>query len=311
MITTVTLNAAIDKTYYLSHFQLGTVSRAKKMLAVPGGKGINVARVIHQLGEKVLAAGFVGGSNGQFIKSELNKLGMDYDFVEVKGESRLCLNIIDESDQSSTELLEPGPMIKSEDISAIKKRIRKLSIISALITFSGSAPEGVPSNIYAELIDIAKSEGAKVLLDTSGNNLVEALKSQPFLIKPNEDEVEKLIGKKLKKENDLYDSIHQLMKSGIACVIVSLGEKGSIAGYNGELFRIKAPRIKAVNTVGCGDSFVAGMAYALYHDIPIVEGLCLATAVGSANALTAQAGFIKPKDVERLLPLVGIETISV
>jgi tagatose 6-phosphate kinase len=311
MITTVTLNAAIDKTYYLPQFQLGTVSRVKQMLAVPGGKGINVARVIHQLGERVLTTGFIGGSNGQFIKSELQKLGIDYDFVDIQGESRLCLNIIDESDQSSTEILEPGPTIQIKDIEAIKERVRKLSQKSKVITFSGSVPNGTPNDVYAELIQIAKSEGAKVLLDTSGDALVKAIKAQPFLIKPNEHEVEIIIGRKIERESDLYNSILQLLQSGIECVVVSLGGKGSVVGYKGELHRITAPQISAVNTVGCGDSFVAGMAYGVAKGRTIMECLRLATAVGSANALTVQAGFVRKEDVESLLPLVEIETISI
>lgn len=311
MITTVTLNSAIDKTYYLPHFKLGAVSRMKKVLAVPGGKGINVARVIHQMGEKVLATGFIGGHNGHFIRNELHKIGMDCDFVEVEGESRLCLNIIDELDRSSTELLEPGPTIQLKDLAAIKKRIEKLSKVSTIITLSGSSPKGVPDHTYAELIEIAKNSGAKVFLDTSGDQLLEGIKAQPFLIKPNEDEVEKIIGKKLEKESDLYESIHQLMQSGITCVVVSLGSKGSIAGYKGELLRIKAPKIHAVNTVGCGDAFMAGMACALSKDSPIIEGLRLAAATGSANALTSQAGFIRIEDIEHLFPLIEIETINI
>ncbi len=309
MITTVTLNAAIDKTYFLPQFQMGVVTRVDDMIVTPGGKGINSARVIHQLGQHVTATGFVGGNNGHYIQSELQGTGIECDFVEVKGESRLCLNMINVSDQSSTELLEPGPLISDTNILSMKEKIRKLSKVSKIVSFSGSLPRGVSSQFYCELIEIAQAEGARVFLDTSGTALVEGIKAKPFLIKPNETEIETLISRKLNQEKDLYENVLQLMQTGIDCVVVSLGSKGAIVGYEGELMKITAPKIVAVNTVGCGDSFIAGMAYATSMQLNTIESLQFATAVGTANALTQQPGWIQREDVERLLPQVHVETI--
>lgn len=310
MITTVTLNAAIDKTYYLPRFQVGEVSRVGRLMAIPGGKGINVAKVLHQLGERTLASGFVGGNNGQYIQAELQSLGLMTDFVNVAGESRICLNIIDESNQASTELLEPGPTIQDADLQDMRLKVKEQASKSKIIAFSGSLPQGVPSDFYAELIELAKDSGARVLLDTSGEALLMGIEAKPFLIKPNESEIEVIIGKKLEHESDLYGSIKQLMEKGISCVIVSLGERGSIAGYDGKLYRVKAPTINAVNTVGCGDAFIAGIASAMHRDVPLDEAFVFATAVGTANALTEQAGFIHTEDVTELLPKVEIELIN-
>ncbi|MDF2815028.1 MAG: 1-phosphofructokinase [Paenibacillus sp.] len=309
MITTVTLNAAIDKTYFVEGFELGKVSRVGQLISYPGGKGVNVARVAHLLGGSVQAAGFVGGSNGQFIERELEKQGIRSEFVRVEGESRLCLNIIDSANHLSTELLEPGPEISELQAEEMKRRIRELAAGSGIVAMSGSLPKGLPSSFYAELIEIVREEGALAILDASGDALLHGIQAKPFMIKPNEQEVEKLLGKKLEQESDLYDSIHQLMREGITCIVVSLGANGCVAGYDGSLYRVHAPRIEAVNTVGCGDSFVAGMAVSLRRGDSIEDALRLATATGTANALMAEAGNVRLEDVARLQLEVDIEAI--
>lgn len=309
MITTVTLNAAIDKTYLLPTFELGRVSRATSVLADAGGKGLNVARVAHLLGQPVTATGFVGGNNGEFICNELDRQGIAHDFVRVNEESRLCLNIIDQTHHRSTELLEPGPVITGEQLEEMKGRVKELAARSTIMAFSGSIPKGVPTSVYADLIAIAREQRATVFLDTSGDALVEGIQAHPHLIKPNEHEVERLIGKKLERESDLYDSIHQLMASGIEIVIVSLGAAGSLVGAGGQLYRVTAPKLDPVNTVGCGDSFIGGMAVAMRQGLPLIECLKLATAAGSANALTERAGVIRLDDVSRFLEVVEVQSI--
>lgn len=309
MITTVTLNAAIDKTYFVDGFELGRVSRVGRMISYPGGKGVNVARVAHLLGGPVTATGFVGGSNGGYIEQQLTQQGIHNDFVRVEGESRLCLNIIDSVGGQSTELLEPGPEIQVPQAEAMKRKLRELAEGSSIVTLSGSLPMGLPSSFYADLISIVRSQGALAFLDASGDALLEGIKAKPFMIKPNEQEVEKLIGKKLERESDLYGSIHQLMQDGIKCVVVSLGAEGSVAGYDGALYRVRAPRIDAVNTVGCGDSFVAGMAVSMQRSETFEHALRLATATGTANALMPEAGNVAIEDVTRFMEQVVIETI--
>jgi tagatose 6-phosphate kinase len=308
MIATVTLNAAIDKTYYLDHFEYAKVSRIQRMHAVPGGKGINVARVIHQLGGDVISTGFIGGKNGEFIENELKKQGIPHDFIKVDGESRLCLNVINHSNHTSTELLEPGPTLNDESLEEMKNHIRDISRNSKIIVLSGSLPLGVSLSYYAELIQISKKEGARVFLDTSSDALLRGIHAKPFLIKPNQDEVKKISNTEF-DERTLNDKIMELMMQGISSVVVSLGSQGSIAGYSGRLFRIKAPLIEAVNTVGCGDSFIAGMAFACDRGDDIEVCFRLATAVGTANALTYEAGHIRIEDVKRLLPQVEMQQI--
>ncbi len=309
MITTVTLNAAIDKTYYLSDFSPGKVWRVRNMYALPGGKGINVARVVRQLGYDALATGFVGGGSGQFIEAELDKQGIAHDFVKVNGESRICLNIIRESDRSSTELLEPGPTIEPGDVERMKHKIRALAKRSQIVVFSGSIPDGAPQDIYAILIKEAKAQNAAVFLDTSGGPLLHGIEAGPYFLKPNEEEMQTIAGKTIVGESNICSGIIEWMGKGIAFMAVSLGARGCIAGCGGQLFRVRPPAIKAVNPVGSGDAFVAGMAVATLAGKSVEDCLRIAAAAGAANALTAHAGCVRPEDVERLLEQVQVTRI--
>ncbi|WP_274651140.1 1-phosphofructokinase [Paenibacillus humicola] len=308
MITTVTLNAAIDKTYYLPRFPIGQVTRVSNMSVDAGGKGLNVARVIKQLGFPVMAAGFVGGYNGQYIENTLKQSGIPHDFVHVDGESRICLNIIDESAATSSELLEPGPSITEEQIGELKRKLAGLAARSRVVCFSGSLPAGVPLDIYADLIRIAKAEGAFVFLDTSGEALRCGLEAGPCLIKPNEEEAIALLGKAGGGEEDYFRALEDFCGNRISRTVVSLGGSGALALWEGSRYRIRIPAVPVVNTVGSGDAFLAGMAAALADGRGPEDCLRLAAAAGTANALQRRTGWVEPADVDNLLGLVTVES---
>lgn len=310
MITTVTLNATLDKTCFLVDLQLGRVNRVPVMHCTPGGKGVNAARVAHQLGCPVLATGFVAGFNGSFIETELAKQGILHDFVRVKGESRVSLNIIDRFKGLTTEILEHGPSLGQDDVLAIKDKIRQVASYSSVIAISGSIPEGGPVDLYADFIEIAHQEGAKTVLDASGAALVAGIEAVPTCIKPNELEMAELLGKPVMQDGDIFEGVGQLMRKGISCVAVSLGSRGAIVGMEGLLYRVHAPEVNAVNVVGCGDAFVGALCSGLYKHESMMEMVRLAVASGTANALTDEAGNIRLNDVKSLLGKVEIEEIS-
>ncbi len=308
-ITTVTLNAAIDKTYYLPALAKGKVVRAEQVLSMAGGKGVNVARVLRQLGHpEVAATGFASGYNGQFIIDQVKEIGIESEFVGASGESRLCLNFIDRSDGSSTEVLEPGPEILTEHLDNFKRKLRHLGEESGLVIFSGSIPKGLSSGLYAELIEIARSAGAEIFLDASGEPLVHGLAAKPSFIKPNVDEIVPLLAGM--GELDLYDGVCSLMEKGIPNVIVTLGGEGAVAGIEGKLYRVQIPKIKPINTVGSGDAFVAGFAYGYARDWPAADRLRYAAAAGCANALSPAAGDVRRSDHEEILRHVRVEEWS-
>ncbi|WMT41395.1 1-phosphofructokinase family hexose kinase [Paenibacillus sp. D2_2] len=306
MITTVTLNAAIDKTYYVHSFISGEVHRVARQVAEPGGKGNNVAKVIRLLGGKVTASGFIAGNNGTFIEAGLQARGIDTAFIAANGESRVCLNIMDESSGLSTELLEQGPAVGRSQIAQLKQNLLGLARDSSIVVLSGSLPPGAPAELYAELISIVKTAGARAYLDTSGIAFSAGIEAKPHFVKPNEHELAVWLGKVSLTENESIEAAHKLSDEGISQVCVTLGERGTIAVIDGQGFRVNLPMIQAVNTVGCGDSFVAGMAYSESRGDSPAERLRIATAAAAANAMSERAGHIEDDVFQRFLHQVKV-----
>lgn len=307
-ITTVTLNAAIDKTYFMPSLQLGHVNRVVKMSAHAGGKGINVARVAHLLGEEVLATGFVGGNAGQFIRDELTELGIRNQFVSVPGESRTCLNIIDESAGSSTELLEAGITIDQAAEDRLLQLLEEVKPTTSVLVVSGSLPRGASADLYSRIIRIWGADGAPVLLDTSGAPLLHAVsEAPPAMIKPNEEEMGKLLGASGSGETySLKEAIAGLLRKGIRIAAVSLGAEGALVGQGDTLYTVGSVTVNAVNPVGSGDSFMAGAAVGLHRGYEIEQLLKLATACGASNCLHERTGWVDHEQVEQFMKQVQV-----
>lgn len=300
MITTVTLNVAVDKLYFVDRFQIGEVNRVKECVATAGGKGLNVARIASLLGEEVIATGFIGGHSGQYAEEMLNKTGIRSDFINVLGESRSCINIIDQNGKS-TELLEPGVAISEEEINEFKTKFKNLIGGSSVVVLSGSLPRGCRPELYAELIEIAKDKGKKVILDTSGENLKQGIQARPTMIKPNKDEIKALIGVDVNSKDDLIDAAKLLYDKGIPYVVVSMGKHGAIVVCEEGVFEGNPPDVKVVNTVGCGDSMVAAFALSFVRGYTIESALQFALVVSSANAMCKETGYLYPADLKKIM----------
>lgn len=310
MITTITLNAAMDKTCFLGDLQLGRANRVPVMYCSPGGKGINAARVAHHLGCPVLTTGFVAGLNGSYIEKELSKEGLLHDFVRVEGESRVSLNIIDRFSGQRTEILEHGPVAASDDVLSIKDKVRQVASYSTVIAICGSIPQGVPANLYADFIEIAHQEGAIAILDAEGDALLAGIDAKPACLKSNRQKLAAVTGKPVEEEGEVFDAIRMLLDKGIECVAVSLGERGVVVGMRGGIYRVYAPAVRPVNEAGCGDSFVGALCAGLYKREPLEDCIRLATASGAANALTEEAGNIRLNDVKALLKQVELQPVQ-
>lgn len=310
MILTVTLNAAIDKRYVLEQLRPGEVNRVKEISYSAGGKGLNVARVAALAGEAVCATGFVGGHAGNYIIETLQKQNIRSDFVHIMGESRSCINIYDEASKIQTEILEPGAGVTEEDKERMLQKFRQLISESSLVAISGSVPQGADASLYVKMIEIASQQGKRVILDTSGRLLEEAIKAVPYMIKPNMDEIRMLTGKSLKTQAELLQAAKQLHQSGIELVVISCGSDGSLTVCREGVYRAIAPRVEVVNTVGCGDSLVAGFAVGLCRNMPIEDTIKLATAISAANAMRVETGYFRPEDMQELLPRVKVERLE-
>ncbi|AKX93367.1 tagatose-6-phosphate kinase [Moorella thermoacetica] len=306
MITTVTTNVAIDKTYIVDNFSLNGVFRVKQVLAQAGGKGLNVARVIHNLGEEVIATGFIGGYTGSYIKEIMAREGMKEDFVVIEGESRICINILDPVGKTQTELLEPGPDVSQTDAQKLVDKVKELASSSKVVTISGSLTRGLAPGFYSLLIEVINQAGAMAILDTSGAAFIEGIKARPYMVKPNQQEAETLAGHPLKEVDDQKKFLMKLLESGVQVAVLSLGGDGALVATENDFFKVIPPRVQAINTVGCGDAFVAGFAVGLARGEGVTGAARLATAAASASATRWQTGQCQVELVNKLLDEVRL-----
>lgn len=309
MITTVTLNVSIDKAYKIKGcVESGKVIRVLECNNTAGGKGLNVSRVASLCGEEVLATGFVGGHCGALAEELLEKDNIKNKFTHVKSETRSCINILDENNVS-TEFLEKGDSISDEEINAFLDDFDKIIEDSNVITISGSAPKGVPTNIYTTLINMIKAKNKKVILDASGDLLKEGIKALPTMIKPNSEEMENLLNVSINNEEEVIKNAIKLHESGIELVVVSLGSDGALLVCKEGVYHGKPPKIEVVNTVGCGDSMVAAFAVAMERGYSNIDSLKYAISISAANAMTFSTGSFNSEDVDNIFENTQINKI--
>lgn len=296
MILTVTPNAAVDKTYRVEDFRLDFVNRPSEEFTVAGGKGVNVARVYRTLGGEATATGFLGGIQGRMLARALAQEGMPDKFVRVRGESRLCIAVIDPKHGTQTEVNERGPEVSAYACRNLRKRVATLLSQHAFdgVVLSGSLPPGAPDNFYAELIAVARRMDTRVVLDTSGPALREGLREKPWMIKPNRVECEFIFGQPMGDNAALHDAARTLLTSGIEIVAITLGAEGALLVTKQGTWRSHPPPIEFASAVASGDSFVAAFLWEWLHGAcpgDAASALRLATGTGAANAAVIGAGF--------------------
>jgi tagatose 6-phosphate kinase len=305
-VLTITLNPAIDTRYEIKEVRVGEVNRVSNKVETPGGKGLNVSNVLNKLGAHVIATGFVGGVKGEFIKRELEKKKISHEFQDVVAETRTCMAIIDEN-KKITEILESGAEISSEERDDFLKKYENLLDSVEIVDISGSLPKGLKSDFYKILIEMANKKGKKVILDTSGEPLKEGIKGNPYLIKPNVDEMEFLLGKKIENLEEIIKSSKKIIDGGVSNVMVTLGGDGGLLITKNKVFRGKFPKVEIENTVGSGDSSVAGFIFGLSKKLFFEEIFKYALACGTSNAMLKNTGDIDLEVVEELKKRIKIE----
>lgn len=309
MITTVTLNVAIDKAYVIDEFKQGEVMRVQKCTNTPGGKGLNVAKIARLCKEDVLATGFVGGHAGAYVEQMLDEQQVKNEFVHTAHETRSCINILAQ-DGSSTEFLEPGAPVTKENIEEFLKAFDSMIDRSEVITISGSVPAGVDVDLYARMIEKVKAKQKKVILDTSGALLEAGIKAAPTMIKPNSDEISALLETPITNREKLIESGKKLQALGIEYVVISLGGEGALVITKEHVYHGQPPKIEVVNTVGCGDSMVGAFAVGMARKLSVEETLKFAVSVSAANALTMATGNFREEDRKRLYDEVKVEVLE-
>ena len=307
MILCVNPNAAIDKTLVVDNFRVNHIHRPSFELALPGGKGCNVARAVKTLGQQPVVTGWVGGHAGQFIEDGLRGEGILTAFVHTATQSRDCISVLDSTTGALTEIYEAGRPVSPDDLENFYTLFAEWLSKVDLVTLSGSLPPGVPVDFYARLIELARQAGVPASLDSSGEPLrVGVEEGRPPVIKCNRAELSGLIGERLENLEEVRRAIRELSARLDALVIVTLGVLGAVAAESGRAWLAQAPRIDAVSPVGSGDAFLAGLVCGIIECRPFEESLRLATAAGSANALQIGAGVLRRVDVDLLLDQVRV-----
>lgn len=310
MICTITLNASVDKTYIINQpLHTGEVTRVATCIDNAGGKGLNAARGVLACGEEVVASGFVGGNNGNLICKLLEKDGVKQDFVKVESETRCCINVCDSNDVS-TELLEPGREVSQEEIDEFNKKLDQLIETCDVITFNGSLPKGMKTDAYKDMIKRVKDAGKPCILDASSERLLEGIKAKPTMVKPNTDEIGQILGRKVTTLQEVIDAAKELHEQGIEKVVVSLGSKGAIMACDTGVYKGTTAKIKVVNPVGSGDTMVGAFAVAMKRKMNDADQLRYAMSCATANCTHEKTGYFEKEVAEKLYDKTIVEKIG-
>ena len=309
-VVTVTLNPAIDQTLSVPGFAAGRVNRVAESRSHAGGKGVNVACCLADLGVEVTATGFLGAENADIFEASFAHRGIADFFVRISGRTRVGIKIVDDRTRQTTDINFPGLAPEAEDLAELFERIFLLVEPESWFVLSGSVPAGTPDVIYARMIELLQDRGGKVVLDTSGAPLREALASVPEVMKPNVEELGELLGRTLDTTADIRAAGESLLARGARLVVVSMGGDGAVFLDREQALLARPPWVAVRSTVGAGDAMVGGIVYGLIHDLPLADLARMATASG-AYAVTRVGPGIEDRDAHRkLIEQVEIESLK-
>jgi 1-phosphofructokinase/tagatose 6-phosphate kinase len=314
MIITVTLNTAIDKTLSVPNFRLGRRHRTVEQTTMPGGKGVNVARVLKSLGAPVIATGLAGGATGTRIVEQLTQLSVLSDFVRIREESRTNTAVIDPTTGEQTEINERGPKVSEQEVDLFVDKLLYLAKGASMCVFAGSLPRDVDADVYARLIRELRRLGVTTIVDTDGDPLRRSVRAEPDVISPNELEAEELVGHEFNDDEDRLLAVAEMAQLGAREAIMTMpdGVFARTAPEDGSsdpsLFRIRLGEgaIEPRATVGSGDAFLAGFVAARYNGRPTAECLAYGVACGAESTQHLGAGLIDLDRVERLVADVEV-----
>ncbi|MER0246734.1 1-phosphofructokinase family hexose kinase [Streptomyces sp. HSW2009] len=304
MILTVTLNAALDITYRVPRLRAHHSHRVSEVIERPGGKGLNVARVLAALDHPSIATGLVGGATGAAVRDQLGAYpGVSDAFVTVAGTTRRTVGVVDAASGDTTQLNEPGPQVTPAEWAAFAARYTELVDGVTAVALCGSLPPGVPVGAYAQLIRTARTAGVPVLLDTSGEPLRRGIAARPDVVKPNAEELAALTG-----STEPVRAARDARRRGAHAVAASLGPDGLLAVTADGAWRASPPGRIAGNPTGAGDSAVAGLLSGLAEGLPWPERLARAVALSAATVRAPVAGEFDAATYAELLPQIRVES---
>lgn len=288
----------------------GEVNRARETLDGVAGKSVNVAKVLGALGGRPWVLGLVGPRRGALLRQTLEDRGIHCDFVSVTTETRQCVTLIDEATGVVTELVEESRAVEPEAYEQLMRLVRRRLAGCRVAVMSGTIATGGPPDLYARCVRLARDARALAVVDAAGHALAAALEAHPDLVKPNRAELAATVGRSLPDEASVWSAMREVCERGAGQVVVTAGVRPTLAWNGKQGWRLMPPSIKAVNPIGSGDAFTAGLALRLAQGDDLAEACRWGAAAGAANALTLLAGEVEPADVERLAKVVTVEPVS-
>ncbi|MBM0067401.1 1-phosphofructokinase [Alkalicoccobacillus gibsonii] len=303
MIYTVTLNPAVDYFVELDDLKPGHVNRSRKEHKAPGGKGINVSRVLKRLGHNSQTLGFIGGFTGDYIISTLQEENIETSFVKVNGDTRINIKM---KATDETELNGTSPEVTEQNVAELVSQLDQLKKGDTLV-LAGSVPGTLPTSIYTEWIEQVKENGVNVFLDTSGEPFADAVEAGPTFIKPNHHELSELVGADIQTPEQAVPYVRQLVEKGIDYVFVTFAGDGAVLGTKDQILFANTPKGTVVNSVGAGDSTLAGFIAASMDELPLEDAFRFAVSSGSSTAFSK--GFCELSHVKELMNQVKVSTL--
>lgn len=305
MIYTITLNPALDKTIEIPSLTIDSVNRITAMRTDPGGKGINVSKVIQKLGGESTAFGILGGNTGHAIRTALEDMKIRTVFRFAPGETRTNLKIIDPVSHTNTDLNEPGITVPEEILDELLKELLQKTGPDDIVVLSGSLPKGSPKDTYGKWVSACGKAGSKVILDADGELLLNGLSASPYMIKPNHHELSELLGEKLGSPDELKKAARSLMEQyDIKKIVISMGGAGALYVTKDTAIYAEGLKVPVKSTVGAGDSVVAALAVCEESGRSLEETVRLSTACGAANVMCSGTQAAEYEVIEQLMPKV-------
>ena len=312
MIGTVTVNPSLDEWVQLPRLRLGALNRAVGFQRYPGGKGINVSRVVRELGGATCAHLIAGGADGAVLLAMLEHLGIPHDAVRVQDCTRNNYKLQTGSPRALTEINTAGPPVSRAVLLRLQGRLLRAARATPVWALSGSLPPGAPSTLYARWIRLLQRRGACVLLDASGSALRAGVRARPWAIKPNRQEAEELLGRRLSSSRGMVAGVRDLLALGSSVAILSLGKEGALLASRqpAGVWWARSPRVRVRSAVGAGDSLVGGFLTGWAATRNLLGAFQLGVACGTAGVLTPGTTLCRRQDVRRMLPRVRLQRIA-
>ena len=306
MIYTITFNPAVDLVIQVPNCQLGVLNRSKGEEYVAGGKGINMSIVLKRLGVDNIATGFLGGFSGKFIEEFLEKEGINPQFISVDGTTRINVKVKGEVE---TEINAAGPNVGFEKFQQLMHYFEDVLKEGDIVFLAGNAAPGLDETSYVKIAKLCHTRGVKLVLDTTKASLLSCLPYQPFIIKPNQHELEELFGVNIETKEEMIDYAFQLQEKGACNVLISCGGEGALlVSDTGQVLTSNTPKGRLINSVGAGDSMLAGFMAKYIETNDFRKSLKQGAASGSATAFSV--GIATRELIEELIPHIKIEEIQ-